>query len=228
MAAEIINRVGQADEECRQNGRGQLWHDDFGESLARCAAQIQRCIVQAGIELAQLGAYIKDNIRDIEGDVCNQQRRPAEDAALAADAEILRHDEEQHQRNAGDDLGVDDRYIADVVDDELAFAGHRVDAKGRQRAQHRGDNAGHQRQHKAQTQRGQNHLVVEQAFVPAEGKARKVGTGFALIEAEGNHDCDGQVHEAEHHNNIGAHEERRVSFVHLTSLLPSRTRQSSK
>ena len=94
---EVINRVGQADEECRQNGRGQLRHDDFGESLARCAAQIQRCIVQAGIELAQLGAYIKDNIRDIEGDVRNQQRRPAEDAALAADAEVLRHDEEKHQ-----------------------------------------------------------------------------------------------------------------------------------
>ena len=71
---EIINGVGQADEECRQDGRGQLRHDDLEESLPRCAAQIQRCVVQAGVQLAQLGAYVEDNIRDIEGDVRNQQR----------------------------------------------------------------------------------------------------------------------------------------------------------
>ena len=60
---------------------------------------------------------------------------------LSADAEVLCHDKEKHQRNAGDDLRVDDRHIADVVDDELALAGHRVDADGRQRAQHRGNDA---------------------------------------------------------------------------------------
>ena len=39
----------------------------IGTDVYKRQAQIQRCIVQAGIELAQLGAYIKDNIRDIEG-----------------------------------------------------------------------------------------------------------------------------------------------------------------
>ena len=156
----------------------------------------------------------------------NQQREPAEDAALAADAEILSHDEEQPQRNAGDDLGVDDRHIADVVDDELTFAGHRVDADGSQCTQYGSYHAGYQRQHQAEAQRREDHFVVEQALVPVQGKAGEVGTGLALVKAKGNHDRDGQVHEAEHQDDIGALQENRLLFVHLTSPLPSRTHQS--
>ena len=65
---------------------------DLGECLARRAAKVQRGVVQTRVKLAQLGAYIKDNVRDVKGNVSNQQRGPAEDAALqAADTEALLH-----------------------------------------------------------------------------------------------------------------------------------------
>ena len=37
--------------------------------------------------------------------------------------------------------------------------------------------AGYQRQHQAEAQRREDHFVVEQALVPAQGKAGEVGAG---------------------------------------------------
>ena len=56
---EVINGVSQADQKCRHDGRAELRQNDLEERLARGAAQIQGGIVQAAVQLAQLGADIK-------------------------------------------------------------------------------------------------------------------------------------------------------------------------
>ena len=156
----------------------------------------------------------------------NQQREPAEDAASPPMPKFCAMTKSSIRETPVMISGVDDRHIADVVDDELAFAGHRVDADGSQCTQYGSYHAGYQRQYQAEAQRREDHFVVEQALVPVQGKAGEVGTGLALVKAKGNHDRDGQVHEAEHQDDIGALQENRLLFVHLTSPLPSRTHQS--
>ena len=137
---KVVNGIGQADQKCRQDGRSQLGHDDLEKRLFGRAAQIQRGVVDAGIQLPQLGAHVKDDVGHIKGDVGNHQSRPAEHAALPADAETLGHDEKEHQGDAGDDLRVDHGDIADVVDEQLGLAAHGVDADGGKGTQNRGNN----------------------------------------------------------------------------------------
>ena len=138
---EVINGVSQADQKCRHDGRAELRQNDLEERLARGAAQIQGGIVQAAVQLAQLGADIKNNIRHIERNVRNQQGDPAEHAIFAANAHFLHDDEQQHEGNAGDDFRVDNRDITDVIDNQLCLAAHGVDADGGQGAQHRGNDS---------------------------------------------------------------------------------------
>ena len=71
-------------------------------NLARCAAQISATLYRLGSSWRS-GAYIKITW-DIEGDVRKSSSVVTKDAALAADAEVLRHDEEKHQRDTIDDL----------------------------------------------------------------------------------------------------------------------------
>ena len=51
----------------------------------------------------------------------------------------VEHHEQQHQRNAGDDLRVDDGHIADGHDGAPGALIHAADADGGQRAHHGGD-----------------------------------------------------------------------------------------
>ena len=109
---------------------------------------------------------------------------------------------QQHQRDAGDDLGVDHRDIGDVGDEQAAFTSHGRNAKARRRAQHRGDNGRKDSHLNGHPQCVQNGRIMEQAAVPLEGKAREQRVALALVEAEHDHVRDGQIHEAEKQDDI--------------------------
>ena len=135
---------------------------------------------------------------------------------------ILDHHEQQHERNAGDDLGVDHGHIADVVDDRLAALAHGVDSDGRSSAHHGGDHRGDEGHHKAQAQGAQDHFVVEQALIPLEGEACKDGAAFALVEAEHRHHGDGHIHEGEQQNEIHPLQSAKMRLFHyMTPSTPS-------
>ena len=105
--------------------------------LPGVAAQVQRGVVDGrASSWRSLGADVEDDIRQAEGDVGDEQGgqaealyfrlalpKPRECRAGPGDA-VLDHHEQQHQRNAGDDLGVDDGHVADVADDRLAALAH--------------------------------------------------------------------------------------------------------
>ena len=152
----------------------------------------------------------------------DQQRGPAKNALLPANAHFLGHDKEQHERDAGDDFGIDHRDIADVVDDQLHLAAHGVDADGGKGPQHGGNHRGNQRQNQRQPQGGENHLVVEQADIPFEGEAGKHRATLVFVEAVGNQHRDGKIHKAKNQDQIGALKEMPVlSFPRFHHMTPS-------
>ena len=139
---KVIDGIGQADEEGRQDSGADLRQDDLEESLSGITAQIQRCLVQLDIQLFELGAYVKDNVGHIKRDMRNEQRGQTHDVVRqprGLRGKALVGHEQQHQGDAGDDLRVDHRNIGDVGHQQAAFAAHGGNAKAGCRAQHRGD-----------------------------------------------------------------------------------------
>ena len=146
------------------------------------------------------------------------KRRSADPAVELLDAVAEGHKQQQH-RNAGDDLRIEDGQVGDVHNKGLEpFAAHGIDADRRHGAQHQCDHRGRQRNDKGIAQRGKDQLIVEQLPVPMEGKARPVGTGFGLIEAENDKNDDGQIQEDKYEAGIKLCVPFHISIPPLSSL----------
>ena len=202
---EVVDGVGQADEEGRQDGGADLRQNDLEKGLPGVAAQIQRCLVQPDIQLLEFGAYVKDNVGHVERDMRNEQRGQTHDVVRqprGLRGKALVGHEQQHQGDAGDDLRVDHRDIGDVGHQQAAIAAHGGNAKAGCRAQHCGDD-GRQNGHlNGHPQRMEDGRIREQAAVPLEGKAGEERIALALVEAEHDHVGNGQVHEAEEQDDV--------------------------
>ena len=75
----------------------------------------------------------------------------------------------------------------------------------------------------------QDGLVVEQAGVPLKGKSGKEGVALALVEAEHDHVRDGQVHEAEEQDDVGAlHQTQMFRFHQDTPSISSSSKLDVK
>ena len=139
---EVVDGIGQTDEECRQDGRADLRQDDLDEGLLGVAAKVERCLIQLDIQLLELGCDVEDDIRHIERDMRNEQRREAHDGIRQpgdTPGKALVGHEQQHERDAGDDLRVDHRDIGDVGDDKAAPAAHGRNAQTCRCTQHSGN-----------------------------------------------------------------------------------------
>ena len=99
----------------------------------------------------------------------DEQRREAHDGVRqpgdALGKALVSH-EQQHERNAGDDLRVDHRDVGDVGHQQAAAAAHGRDAQAGRRAQHCGDDGGQQCHLNGHPQCMQDGRIVEQAAVP--------------------------------------------------------------
>ena len=136
---------------------------------------------------------------------------------------------EHHQGDTGDDLGVDRGDIGDIRHQQAALAPHGGDAQRRRSPQHGGDDRREQCQIQRHPQRVQDGLVVEQAGVPLKGKAGKEGVALALVEAEHDHVRDGQVHEAEEQDDVGAlHQTQMFRFHQDTPSISSSSKLDVK
>ena len=229
---KIIDGVGQADEEGRQDGRADLRQDDFEERLPGVTAQIQSCLIQLDVQLLELGGHVEDDIGHIEGDMRDQQRGHSHDGVGQPGDSLgkaLVSHKQQHQGDAGDDLRVDHRDIGDVGDDKAAPAAHGRNAQTCRCTQHSSNNRRDQSHFQRDQQRMQDGGVVQQAGVPLEGKAGEERIALGLVEAEYDHVCNGQVHEAEKQHDIDAlHQAQMFRFHQDTPSISSSSKLEVK
>ena len=121
--------------------------------------------------------------------MCHQQRTEAQREAQ----QVPREHKQQHQAHAGDDVGIGHRDVIDGHEQMAGLAPHGVEANGRRRAQHGGDN---RRQHghgQCGAEGREDLLVLKQLLVPMQGKARPDGAALGIIEGEDDQHSDGQV-----------------------------------
>ena len=106
---------------------------------------------------------------------------------------------------------------------------HGIDADGGEGPEDGGQHRGDQRQHHRKPQRGKDHLVLEQALVPAQREAGKDGAAFAFVEAVGDEHGDGQVHESEDQHDVGALEQAfMLCFHYITPSISSSSKLEVK
>ena len=229
---KIIDGVGQADEEGRQDGRADLRQDDFEERLPGVTAQIQSCLIQLDVQLLELGGHVEDDIGHIEGDMRDQQRGHSHDGVGQPGDSLgkaLVSHKQQHQGDAGDDLRVDHRDIGDVGDHQAALAAHGRNAQRGRSAQNRCNDRRDEGYLQRDAQSAQDGRVMEQAGVPLEGKACEQCVALALVEAEHDHIGNGQVHEAEEEDDVGPlHQAQMFRFHQDTPSISSSSKLDVK
>ena len=111
--------------------------------------------------------------------------------------------EQQHERNAGDYLRVDDRHVCDVHNYRLGDLAHGVDPDSGEGPEQRSRNAGYYGDYDGVHQRGDDDLVAEQLRVPVERESAEHGTALGLVERE--HDKHEDRHVQEHKNKSHVH-----------------------
>ena len=227
---KVINGIGQADQKRREDGRRQLRQHHLEKGLLGIAAQIQCGLVHTHIHTAQLGGHVEDHIRHTKCDVGDQQRTEAKDVLrqkfqkagyLRVGIQPMRHvhihHEQHHQRNTGDDLRVDHRQIAHRVDHPLGALFHTADADGGHHAQNGGHGRRKEGDQQAEPERLQDHLIVQQALIPFQGKAGKQGAAFALVEAEYHHHRDGNIQKRKDQTKIDLLQGGQMLLFHYTT-----------
>ena len=136
---------------------------------------------------------------------------------------------QQHERDAGDDLRVDHRDIGDVGDDKAAPAAHGRNAQTCRCTQHSGNDRGKERHLNGHPEGVEDGRIVEQADIPFEGKACEQRIALALVEAEDDHIGNGQVHEAEKQDDVGAlHQTQMFCFHQDTPSISSSSKLEVK
>ena len=191
---EIVNGIGDADEEAGKHTRHDLGQNHLEKRLNIVAAEIQRRIVNIAVELAKLRQHIQNDIGHAEGNV-RQDKRYIPKLHLHGD-------KEQHQRNARDDFRVDDRQIGDIEHQGAYDFFHVVNADGSERAEHGGKRGGNQSNDYGVEQGAQNGFVMKELYIPIQRKSRPYRAAFGLIEGVCNQNADGGIQKQEYQKEI--------------------------
>ena len=135
------------------------------------------------VHLLELGHDRQDDIRRIKGDVRQEHR---DKAALN-----LGEDEEQHQRNAGNDIGHGVGDVRQRHHKGLRTLFHAVDTDGGEGAEDCGDDGGQDGNAHGDLQGFHDGTVLKQIGVPMQGEAFPLGAGFAGVEGLDDQHADG-------------------------------------
>ena len=104
---DVVERDGEGEEPAGEDRRGDDRQGDGAEHLPRAGAEVGGGFLDGDVGGDEAGADDGGDVAHREGDVGERDRG---EAALAGPADQLGHQDEEHQhRDAGDDLGHDER-----------------------------------------------------------------------------------------------------------------------
>ena len=105
------------------------------------------------------------------------------------------HGKQQHQRNTGNDFGVDDGEVGHIHHKGTGLAPHAEDADGCRGAQQGRQQRGYHGDEEGVGKGLKDDLVVEQFLVPLEGEPGPNTAGFVFIERIDDENEDGRIQE---------------------------------
>ena len=211
---EVVDGHGQRHHKAGKHARHDVRQNHLEEALHRRRAQILRRLGQIRVDLAQLGHHAQHHVGHAERDMRQQQGQIAE--------LNVGHRVEQHQRNAGDDLGVEHRQIDDAQQRLARKALHLVERNRADRAEEGRKDGRQQADGERRAQRGHDRRVGKQLLIPPERKASPVRAGFAVVEGIENQQNDRRIQKRHNQRDIRFselfHQRMRTSFRGSSSL----------
>ena len=184
---EVVGRHGKGEQEGRGDAGAQLRQDDLAEGLERRCAEIERGLVADVVESHDLRQDAEHRVGQVDDDVRHEDRVVAEAQAEA--------EKQQHQRDARDDVGVEERHIREAAEDELALLREIADGKRRDEPQERRKERSRQADRQCVEKCLNDVLAREELLVPLQGEARPLAAVAARIERLRDEDKDWRVEE---------------------------------
>ena len=192
---KVVNRKRKSHE-----GTGYDAGQDHGEchvpeGLPGCGVQIAGGFFQILAAAFQPGTYSDDDEGQAESDMGDDQ------GGLAQGNTGLGKQHQQGQ--AHDDFRNQDGQVQQAVDEALAFVLIAVQGQGAERAHDRGYHRRNGSYNQAVGQGFQDPVVIQQRYVPLQGKARPYRIDPGFIEGIQGQDQQGQVQECQNSQGIG-------------------------
>ena len=133
---EVVQREGERQHRPGDDARHTFGDDDVEQRVHRRCAKVKRRFIGVSVHLLELRQHRQDDVGRIERDVRQQHRHIA--------AVYLREEEQQHQADAGHDVGHGVGQVRQRHHERLRPLLHGVDANGGERSQNRRDDHGQQ------------------------------------------------------------------------------------
>ena len=111
--------------------------------------------------------------------------------------------EQQHHRNAGDNLRIDDGNVGNIDYKRTQLFVEFVNAYCRGSTDDSGYDAGDNRNYQRIAQRREYLLIMKQIPIPFEGEARPIRAALGLVEGIGDQHAYGHIEERHHKPDIG-------------------------
>ena len=184
---QLVERERERHQPARDDRRHQVGHQHLGEGLQRRRAEVERRLLEGGIEAREARLHGGHHEREAEGDVRDHDRRVAE---LQAD----RHEQDQ-QAHAEDHFRHDHRQERQRLEQVRRAVAVAVEQPGAGGAEHQRDQRGRRRDDQAVLQRAHQHRVAPERGVPVEREAGPDDVELRLVEREQHEHGDRQIEE---------------------------------